>query len=191
MGGPLPGFFMSQPAFSKQIRVLERRLGLQLVERTSRIVELTPSGLALLPHARAVTEAMANLRHVAEVRSRENSGRIVVGTLAAEPAMPHTRLILDELHRLQPHLAIEMRSLNSGPSILAPTEFPSASARWPWTSRVFFRRSPEIRPSGSSPPQLATSTHARESSIENWWMHHHARWPSPGSPEIAIALMSP
>ncbi|GFE17990.1 LysR family transcriptional regulator [Streptomyces glebosus] len=104
--------FMSQPAFSKQIRVLERRLGLQLVERTSRIVELTPSGLALLPHARAVTEAMANLRHVAEVRSRENSGRIVVGTLAAEPAMPHTRLILDELHRLQPHLAIEMRSLN-------------------------------------------------------------------------------
>ncbi|MFE6737680.1 LysR family transcriptional regulator [Streptomyces tubercidicus] len=104
--------FMSQPAFSKQIGVLERRLGIRLVERTSRAVELTPSGQALLPQARAVTEAMAGLCHVAEVRSRENSGRIVVGTLAAEPAMPHTRFILDELHKHRPHLAIEMRSLN-------------------------------------------------------------------------------
>ncbi|WP_096214970.1 LysR family transcriptional regulator [Streptomyces sp. 2323.1] len=104
--------FMSQPALSKQIRALERRLSLQLVERTSRAVELTASGHALLPQARAVTEAMANLCHVAEVRSREISGRILVGTLAAEPAMPHTRAILDELHRLHPHLVIEMRSLN-------------------------------------------------------------------------------
>ncbi|MGW2770780.1 LysR family transcriptional regulator [Streptomyces sp. NPDC001275] len=104
--------FITQPAFSKQIRVLEQRLGLQLVERTSRVVELTPAGHALLPEARAVAEAMANLRQVARTRAREISGRIVIGTLTAEPAMPHTHAILDELRKRQPKLSIEMRSLN-------------------------------------------------------------------------------
>jgi len=104
--------FMSQPAFSQQIRVLERRLGLQLVERTSRVVELTHAGQTLLPHARTVADAMATLRHVADTRTRGISGRIVVGTLTAEPAMPHTHAILDELHTRHPDVAIEMRSLN-------------------------------------------------------------------------------
>ncbi|MGW7515141.1 LysR family transcriptional regulator [Streptomyces sp. NPDC054796] len=104
--------FMTQPAFSQQIRSLERRLGLRLAVRTSRAVELTPSGEALLPQARAVTEAMAELRHVAAVRSRGVHGRLAIGTLTAEPAMPHTRAILDELHRRRPELEIGMRSLN-------------------------------------------------------------------------------
>ncbi|WEV25574.1 LysR family transcriptional regulator [Streptomyces sp. 71268] len=104
--------FMSQPAFSKQIRALEERLGLQLVDRTSRAVDLTSSGRALLPEARAVAEAMANLRQVAQSRSREIAGRVVIGTVSAEPAMPHTNAILDELHKRHPELVIEMRSLN-------------------------------------------------------------------------------
>jgi DNA-binding transcriptional LysR family regulator len=41
--------FVSQPALSKQIRMLERQLGVQLFER--REVRLTPAGAALLPHA--------------------------------------------------------------------------------------------------------------------------------------------
>ncbi|MBO8188843.1 LysR family transcriptional regulator [Streptomyces spirodelae] len=104
--------FMTQPAFSQQIRSLERRLGLQLIDRTSRTVELTSSGRALLPRARAVTDAMAELRRAAEARSRQVSGRLVIGTLSAEPAMPHTHAILDELNKRQPGLTVEMRSLN-------------------------------------------------------------------------------
>ncbi|MBI0379001.1 LysR family transcriptional regulator [Streptomyces albiflaviniger] len=104
--------YMTQPAFSQQIRGLERRLGLQLVERTSRVVELTPSGQALLLHARAVAEAMDGLRQAAEARSREITGRVVIGALTAELAMPQTRAILDELHTRHPQLAVEMRSLN-------------------------------------------------------------------------------
>ncbi|GAA3162638.1 MULTISPECIES: LysR family transcriptional regulator [Streptomyces] len=104
--------FMTQPAFSKQIRALEERLGLQLVDRTSRVVELTPSGRALLPEARAVAEAMAGLRQAAQSRSREIAGRVVIGTVSAEPAMPHANAILDELHKRHPELAIETRSLN-------------------------------------------------------------------------------
>ncbi|MDI3406210.1 LysR family transcriptional regulator [Streptomyces cavernicola] len=104
--------FITQPAFSQQIRSLERRLGLQLIDRTSRAVELTPAGRALLPRARAVTEAMAELRREAEARSRAVAERIVIGTLSAEPAMPHTHAILDELNKRQPGLTVEIRSLN-------------------------------------------------------------------------------
>jgi DNA-binding transcriptional LysR family regulator len=57
---------MAQQALSTQIRQLEERTGAQLLERTTRRVELTPAGEALLEHARSVlagTErAMAAIR---------------------------------------------------------------------------------------------------------------------------------
>ncbi|WP_227982904.1 LysR substrate-binding domain-containing protein [Nocardia spumae] len=46
--------FMSQPALSKQIRMLERQLGAPLFDRDGRAVRLTPVGHALLPHARTL-----------------------------------------------------------------------------------------------------------------------------------------
>ncbi|MFG3258466.1 LysR family transcriptional regulator [Streptomyces sp. NPDC048172] len=104
--------FMTQPAFSQQIRSLERRLRVQLIDRTSRTVELTASGHALLPRARAVTDAMAELRRAADARSRQMSGRLVIGTLSAEPAMPQAQAILDELAKRQPGLSVETRGLN-------------------------------------------------------------------------------
>jgi DNA-binding transcriptional LysR family regulator len=45
--------FVSQPALSKQVRMLERQLGAPLFDRDRRGVRLTPVGQALLPHARA------------------------------------------------------------------------------------------------------------------------------------------
>src|ERR1700744_6408515 len=51
------GLFVSQPALSKQIRMLERSFGTALFERDARQVRLTEEGMALLPHARSVLEA--------------------------------------------------------------------------------------------------------------------------------------
>ena len=44
----------SQPSLSRQIRDLEEEVGAQLMKRTARGVELTPSGRAFLDHARTV-----------------------------------------------------------------------------------------------------------------------------------------
>ncbi len=44
----------SQPSLSRQIRDLEEEVGVQLMTRTARGVELTPSGRAFLDHARTV-----------------------------------------------------------------------------------------------------------------------------------------
>src|SRR5262249_58415041 len=45
---------ISQPPLSRQIRELEARLGLQLLERDTRTVKLTPAGEAALKRARKI-----------------------------------------------------------------------------------------------------------------------------------------
>jgi DNA-binding transcriptional LysR family regulator len=57
---------MAQPPLSRAIRDLERQLGIQLLERTTRQVSLTPAGEALLHDARVALNAVA----AAERRAR-------------------------------------------------------------------------------------------------------------------------
>ncbi|MGV9423237.1 LysR family transcriptional regulator [Streptomyces sp. NPDC003656] len=71
--------FVSQPALSKQIRMLERQLGTELFRRDRRTVRLTPVGEALQPHARAVLDAWtAAEAAVTEARAAER-GTLVIG----------------------------------------------------------------------------------------------------------------
>lgn len=71
--------FITQPALSQQIRELERRLGVRVMERTSRTNTLTDAGHALLPEARAAVAAVGRLRRVADAQLRQVSGRLVDG----------------------------------------------------------------------------------------------------------------
>lgn len=61
---------MAQPPLSRAIGNLERRLGVQLLRRTTREVSLTPAGASLLADARIALDAVA----AAEQRAR-NAGR--------------------------------------------------------------------------------------------------------------------
>ena len=70
--------YVSQPALSKQIRMLERTLGTTLFERDTREVRLTPAGRVLLPHARRVLEAWDTAcTAIDEVRTTEQSTLVV------------------------------------------------------------------------------------------------------------------
>src|SRR4051812_36907005 len=70
--------FVSQPALSKQIRMLEKQLGVILFERDRRTVRLTAVGEALLPHAREVLAAwQAAEAAVEEARTAERCTLVI------------------------------------------------------------------------------------------------------------------
>jgi DNA-binding transcriptional LysR family regulator len=71
--------FVSQPALSKQIRMLERQLGEPLFERGRRGVRLTPVGTALLPHAQRVLAEWDTAWEVVKRAKTEQRATLVVG----------------------------------------------------------------------------------------------------------------
>lgn len=73
--------FVSQPALSKQIRVLERQLGFWLFDRVTGGVALTRQGAALLPIARDLLERWRG--GVEEARAAAPSGTLVIGLQTA------------------------------------------------------------------------------------------------------------
>ncbi|MFI6482437.1 LysR family transcriptional regulator [Nonomuraea sp. NPDC050663] len=73
--------FVSQPALSKQLRMLERQLGFALFERVHSGMSLTRPGAALLPYAR---ETLAGWNAGVEAaRAAVPSGTLVVGMQTA------------------------------------------------------------------------------------------------------------
>jgi DNA-binding transcriptional LysR family regulator len=71
--------YLSQPALSKQIRMLERQLGAQLFDRGGSEVALTPVGAALLPHARRVLAAWDEAWQAAEQAKSQQRATLLVG----------------------------------------------------------------------------------------------------------------
>ncbi|MFJ8536537.1 LysR family transcriptional regulator [Streptomyces sp. NPDC093591] len=71
--------YVSQPALSKQVRALERQLGVELFRRDPRGVVLTEAGLALLPHARRVLDAWSEGAAAVEAARAAARGTLVVG----------------------------------------------------------------------------------------------------------------
>ncbi|MEO3891232.1 LysR family transcriptional regulator [Nonomuraea sp. B5E05] len=73
--------FVSQPALSKQLRVLERQLGFGLFERVPSGMALTRQGEALLPVARDLLGRWA--AGVEEARAAAPAGTLVIGMQTA------------------------------------------------------------------------------------------------------------
>ncbi|MGH6945721.1 MAG: LysR substrate-binding domain-containing protein [Kiloniellales bacterium] len=99
---------ISQPTLSGQLRELEHRLGVQLVERSRASVVLTPLGKEVAGRARAV------LRDVEDIIELARHGQSVLGgtvRLGVPPTLgpyllPH---IVPELHRSHPALKLYVR----------------------------------------------------------------------------------
>ena len=70
---------MSQPPLSTAIRALEQDIGVELLLRSRRRVELTPAGAAFLTEARRILESVESAADVARRVGRGELGRLSIG----------------------------------------------------------------------------------------------------------------
>jgi DNA-binding transcriptional LysR family regulator len=74
---------MAQPPLSQQIRHLEADLGVQLLRRTTRRVDLTEAGAAFLERAREILAAAEEAGHEARRVAAGSVGRLAVGCVGS------------------------------------------------------------------------------------------------------------
>ncbi|HET6501106.1 MAG TPA: LysR family transcriptional regulator, partial [Amycolatopsis sp.] len=100
---------IAQPAVSAQIRRLERELGTDLFQRTTRTVRLTPAGELLQAHVRRVLDELAAARAAVDQLSGLVRGRVLLGAVQSlEPLdLPG---FLAGFHRRCPAVEIGLRS---------------------------------------------------------------------------------
>ncbi len=98
---------VSQPTLSSQIRKLEVELGVTLLERTNKRVELTPIGSRILAHAQRALDEAAQMEAVAQSARDPLVGPLRLGVIPtlAPYLMP---LILAPLRASYPGLTIEL-----------------------------------------------------------------------------------
>ncbi|WP_341528291.1 LysR substrate-binding domain-containing protein [Nostoc sp. UHCC 0302] len=100
--------YISQPALSKQIRQLERELGIELLKRSSRDVKLTAAGAALLPLAQQLLQDWQfTLLAVREVAASEMQ-TLRVGFIASIGS-EFTKSILARFQALRPGWKVTIR----------------------------------------------------------------------------------
>jgi DNA-binding transcriptional LysR family regulator len=90
---------VTQPSLSRQLRGLERELGVDLFERSQGRLRLSPAGRAVLPHARNLLAGAQSLRMVAELQARGRLERITI----AAPATTLTDVVSPFLATLTPN----------------------------------------------------------------------------------------
>jgi DNA-binding transcriptional LysR family regulator len=109
---------ISQPSASSRIEALERRLGVQLLVRSTRGSEVTPAGQLVVGWATTILEAAEELsRGVDALRQRRSAELTVAASLSiAEYLMPEW---LVRLHAEQPGIAVRLQVANSTDVIAA------------------------------------------------------------------------
>lgn len=94
---------VSQPALSAQVQKVEESLGIQIFERTKRVVQLTPTGSEVVEQARLVLRETERLVEIAERRKEPLCGLFRLGVIATlgPYLMPH---LLRPLRKKHPEL---------------------------------------------------------------------------------------
>ncbi len=103
---------MTQPTLGRQVAALEEELGVPLFERGGRGMALTPNGLDLLDHVRAMGEAANRLSLSASGQSTSLEGNVCITAteITAAYLLPP---VVRKLRRLEPGITVEIVASNS------------------------------------------------------------------------------
>lgn len=112
---------LTQPAVSLQIRQLEQRLQVRLLERVAKRVRPTSSGEVLLEHVGRINTAVDNALRAMADHAQEIAGAITVGT-GATACIHLLPPLLRELKQAYPLLNIGVRTGNTDDMVKAVEE---------------------------------------------------------------------
>ena len=103
---------ISQPPLSRAIRALEQQLGVVLLARSRRRVELTPEGAHLLGEARRILEQLERAAGAVHAMASGERGRLRIGfvSLADYGVLPE---LLKAYKAAQPGVALALREMLS------------------------------------------------------------------------------
>jgi LysR family cys regulon transcriptional activator len=128
----------TQPGISKQLKLLEEELGLQIfIRRGKSLVRISPAGEQVIERARVIVAEAANIRSLAANERRENAGELVIATTQTQARFVLPRA-LKQLKSTWPNVSVRLnlfadavRSLSAGQD----ADLLIASAiTWPETS---------------------------------------------------------
>ena len=104
--------FVSQPTLSGQLKKLESEIGVQLVERTTRNVFLTPIGQEIVKKAHIILAEAASIEDLVKTYSDPMSGRVNIGLIPtiAPYLLPH---IVQPIKRTYPQLEIILHEVQT------------------------------------------------------------------------------
>ena len=103
---------MAQPTLGRQVTALEQELGVALFERVGRGLTLTPSGLELVEHVRAMGDAASRVSLTASGQAQSIEGPICITATEVYAAFVLPPII-EALRRSAPGITIEIVASNA------------------------------------------------------------------------------
>ena len=103
---------MTQPTLGRQVTALEKELGVALFERVGLGLILTPSGLELVEHVRAMGDAASKVSLTASGQSQNIEGNVCI-TCSEYYAVFVLPAIIKKLRKLEPKISIEIIATNT------------------------------------------------------------------------------
>ena len=103
---------MTQPTLGRQVSALEKELGVVLFERVGLGLVLTPSGLDLMEHVKAMGDAASRFSLTANGQSQRLEGNVCI-TCSEYYAVFILPKIIKKLRKLEPKITIEIIATNT------------------------------------------------------------------------------
>jgi DNA-binding transcriptional LysR family regulator len=142
---------LTQPAVSKRIALLEQQLETELFDRIGRNVSLTEAGRALLPHARTISNQLADAEQSVRDLSGRVSGKLLLATshhigLHRLPSVlslfsktcPSVNIDIEFMDSEQAYELVMQGKVELAVVTLAPTSEPSIITRPLWQDPLNF-----------------------------------------------------
>lgn len=124
IGGAAESLGIAQPVLSRQLRDLERTVGVELLERGRRGVRPTAAGEVLIRETRGVAAALEEAAQAAHRAHRGALGECTLATISTPVGIHVVASVLADCTRTEPRLAIEILEV---PSISQQTALLSAT----------------------------------------------------------------